>query len=182
MRVWELERAADLLATGDPRIEPGGPMAPFLGPQLSQQAIAQAYEARHDGTSQLSPAVIRAIRVFPVPCLANASVRCGPAQFCAAVRSLLVARLQGTSWPERWFAGLSSEGLIEKYQLVDASYPAPMDPATNQRMVIELGGRIAGDDGPLAPGDPLPERVAVTISQAHWSNVSGLGLGVGFYL
>ena len=67
--------------------------------------------------------------------------------------------------------------------LLDVSYQAPSDPVSGQDMVIELGGRILAQDGsPIPPGGRFPELVTVTVEQAHWVNVSGLKVGVPFYM
>jgi hypothetical protein len=67
--------------------------------------------------------------------------------------------------------------------LLDESYQAPSDSVTGQYMVIELGGRISAEDGsPIPRGGRFPELVTVTVEQAHWANVSGLGVGVPFYM
>jgi hypothetical protein len=109
-------------------------------------------------------------------------VTCEPDRFCDEIRSVLSARLPGTTWPEWHFQGLGREGLIEKYHLLDGAYTAPVDAATKQPMVIELGGEVSGSDAPLNHGDPFPERITVRITHAHWANVAGLGVGVGFYM
>lgn len=72
--------------------------------------------------------------------------------------------------------------LVEKYHLLNAAYVAPGDESTRQSMVIELGGRVSGLDGALEHRSTFPDMVAVEITHAHWSNVSGLGIGVGFYM
>lgn len=182
LKLLELELADEVLDIEDARIAPAGPMLPFLGPQLSEAEIAAAYGARNDGVKELMPRVLRAIRSFSVPPLIGSEITCEPARFCALLRALLEERLPGTTWPERFVAD-PRHGLVEKYHLLDGAFVAPMDEATRQRMVLELGGRVSGLDGrPLDDGEPFTGRITVTIEHAHWANVSGLAVGTGFYM
>jgi hypothetical protein len=181
MTVGELKRVASMLGIEDPHIPPAGPMAPFIGPQLTEREIADAYEVRTDGLDELPAAVLRSIRSFPVGPLVGVAVTCRADDFSARLRDVLVDRLPGTTWPESHFDRPGRRGLVERYQLLDGAYTAPFDAATRQAMVIELGGRVSGADRPLNHGEPFPDRITVTISHAHWCNVSGLGVGVGFY-
>jgi hypothetical protein len=71
LKLWELEQAAEILAVDDPRISPAGPMVPFLGPQLSQREVADAYATRTDGLDELPSITLRSIRAFPVAPLAT---------------------------------------------------------------------------------------------------------------
>jgi hypothetical protein len=179
----ELERAAEILGAEDPRIAPAGEMMNFVGPQLSEELIEQAYARRNDDdTVRLAPRVRRSIRSFPVMALRGVEVRCEPRQFGPRLRDQLTERLPGTSWSKWPFERSPEQGLVEKYHILDGTYPAPMDNATKQSMVIELGGDVEGLDGPLDYGDPFPDQVIVKITHAHWANVSGLAIGVGFYM
>jgi hypothetical protein len=182
VRVQDLQRAAQLLGLEYATVAPAGPMGPFLGPQLSEDELRAAYEARTDGLEQLRPDVLRSIRSFPVSALVGAELECEPDMFGDRLRALLAERLPGTDWPQSWFAGRGRDGLVERYHLLDTAFPAPADAATGQPMVLELGGGVAAVAGTLADGEPFPARVLVTVSHAHWCNVSGLGIGVGFYM
>jgi hypothetical protein len=179
VKLRELARAAAILDIDDPRIAPGGPIAPFVGPQLGERQVAEAYAARVDGVDELPPSVLRSIRSFPVPALAGERLTCERDRFTEALNATLARRLPGIQWPA---PHLPDDGLVEKYHLLDGAYPAPADPATGQAMLIELGGGVAAPDGPLGDGEPLPRTIVVTIDHAHWCNVSGLGVGVGFYM
>lgn len=108
-------------------------------------------------------------------------VECKPEEFDDLVPGLFADRLGISPGP---FVGRRSDGqgLIEKYHILDGAYVAPPDGATGQTMVIELGGTVSGPDGSLEHGSSFPGKIVVTITNAHWSNVSGLGVGVGFYM
>ena len=103
-------------------------------------------------------------------------------------------------------------GLVEKYHILDGGWVAPADAATGQTMVLELGGHVANIDGTPAierriklraddggvrdptPAeraemeprwalqDPFTPVVEVTVRSAHWTNVAGVRVGVGFYM
>jgi len=102
-------------------------------------------------------------------------------------------------------------GLIQKGHILDGHWSAPDDEATRQFMELELGGsvrnisgpshadtlRVRGPDGQMHPAtaeelerfgpasevlDPFTPTVRVTIKSAHWTNLSGLRVGVGFYM
>jgi hypothetical protein len=182
--LWNLERAAEMLFLEDPSIPPGGPMVPHLGRQLTLEEITNAYESRESERVDWTPdlrRVVRSIRSFPISVLRGIRVICSPDEFDGEVPSIFAAHL-GDAGIKSSFKRTSMYSLVQKYHLLDAAYVAPMDEATRQSMVIELGGRVSGMDGPLEHGSTFPDTVAVEITHAHWSNVSGLGIGVGFYM
>jgi hypothetical protein len=182
----------------DPRIAPDGPMAPFLGPQLTEREVSDAHARHVDGLSELSPDVLRCIRSFPVLPLVGVEVQCEADGFGDRITEVLTECLPGTRWRGPGFferveaealrredardEALRRQGIIEKYRVLDAVYPAPMDTATGQTMVIELAGEITGAAGEVDYGTPLPKSITVRVTHAHWANVSGIGAGVGIYL
>jgi hypothetical protein len=179
--VLELEMAAAMLAVEDPRIAPGGPMARYLGEQLTEAEVAGALDEHWGGLVELPPWVRRSIRSFPVVPLRGVRLTCRPDEFESRIRQTLQMCLPGTTWPGCGDRG--TRGLVGKYMLLDGSYQAPSDPVTGQDMVVELGGRISAPDGsPILMGGRFPELVTVTVEQAHWANVSGLKVGVPLYL
>jgi hypothetical protein len=182
--LWNLEQAAKMLYLEETSISPGGPMVPHLGEQLTLDEVTFAYESRQGEPVDWTPdlrLVVRSIRIFPIPALREIRVVCSPDEFDREVPSVFAALL-GEAGAKFSFKRTSWHSLVEKYHLLDAAYVAPMDDATRQFVVIELGGRVSGLDGPLEHGSPFPDTVAVEITHAHWSNVSGLGIGVGFYM
>jgi hypothetical protein len=182
--LWNLKRAVQMLFLEDPSIPPGGPMVPYVGRQLSLEEITYAYESQESERVDWSPdlrLVVRSIRSFPISVLRGIRVICSPDEFDSEVPSIFAAHL-GEAGAKASFKRTSMYSLVEKYHLLDAAYVAPADETTRQSMVIELGGRVSGIDGPLEHGSSFPDTVAVEITCAHWSNVSGLGIGVGFYM
>ena len=186
MQLWDLERAVRMLRIDDPRVLPAGPMVTYVGAQLTLDEITKAYGALKDGLEIADPAVLLSIRSFPVLPLVGVEVVCSPIEFDAQVKVLFSRYLPdlpaspvlgnrvGPIWRR-------PTGLVEKYHLLDGAYVAPPDDATQQTMVIELGGHVSGSEGRLERGAPFPEIVVVTITHAHWANVAGLGIAVGFY-
>lgn len=179
--VLELEMAAAMLGIEDPRIAPGGPMARYLGEQLTEAEVASALYQAWGGLIELPALVQRSIRSFPVVPLRGVRLTCRADEFISRIRQTLQMCLPGTAWPG--YDDRGTQGLVGKYMLLDGSYQAPSDPVTGQDMVIELGGRISAQDGSPVPRDGrFPELVTVTVEQAHWANVSGLKVGVGLYM
>jgi hypothetical protein len=164
-----------------PADRPGRPDDALSRSSALGAEIAEAYAAGTDGLGELAPIVLRSIRSFPVAALAGAELTCEPGQFGARLRRVLIDRLPSTTWPQQYFDQVRRVGLIEKYHLLDGSYVAPPDAATGQPMVLELGGRVAAGDRLSSHGECFPHMITVTITNAHWANVSGLGVGVGFY-
>jgi hypothetical protein len=142
--------------------------------------------------------VLRCIRSFPVLPLVGVELQCEADRFGDRIIEVLTECLPGTTWRRSTFVerveteallredardeALRRQGIIEKYQVLDAVHPAPVDTATGQTMVIELAGNVAGVAGELDYGTPLPKSIRVRVTHAHWANVSGIGAGVGFYL
>lgn len=173
--------AAAMLAIEDPRIAPGGPMARYLGEQLTEAEVAGAVDQHWGGLIELTPVVLRSVRSFPVVPLRGVRLTSRPDEFNSRIIQTLQMCLPGTTWPS--YGDRGTRGLVGKYMLLDGSYEAPSDPVTGQDMVIELGGRIsAQDESPIPLGGRFPELVTVTVEQAHWVNVSGLKVGVPLYL
>ncbi len=173
-----------MLLLEDLSIPPSGPMVPHLGMQLTLEEITNAYESREGEHVDWTPdlrLVVRSIRSFPISVLRGIRVICSPDEFDSEVPSIFAAHL-GEAGAKSSFKRTSMYSLVEKYHLLDAAYVGPMDETTDQSMVIEVGGRVSGPEGPLEHGSSFPHTVAVEITHAHWSNVSGLGIGVGFYM
>lgn len=179
--VPDLEALAAVLALEDPRLAPGGPMACYLGEQLTEAEVVGAFGQHWGGLIELPALVLRSIRCFPVVPLRGVRLTCRPDEFSRRIRRTFQKCLPGITWPS--FGDRGTRGLVGKYMLLDVSYQAPSDPVSGQDMVIELGGRILAQDGsPIPPGGRFPELVTVTVEQAHWVNVSGLKVGVPFYM
>jgi hypothetical protein len=185
VKLWDLERAVEILSIPDPQIPPAGPMVQYAGEQLTLEEITTAYEGRAGERQDWTPAlmnVLRSIRSFPVMSLQGARVTCSPDHFDLQMPALFTQHLPDISWDSRSSINKGAYGLVEKYHLLDGAYVAPADAATHQAMVIELCGQVSGLDGSLEHRQPFPDTVVVTITHAHWSNVSGLGIGAGFYM
>jgi hypothetical protein len=184
MKLLELEWAEARLSIEDPQAPPGGPMVPYLGQQLALEEITRYYEGRQgiplDLTNSLLR-VLRSIRSFPVIPLQGVQVICRPDDFDLQIPSLYAEHLPSVNWFPSFNQKDGFTGLIEKYHLLDVAYVGAFDAATKQTMMLELGGRVSGLDGALEHRQTFPETVVVTITHAHWANVSGLGIGVGFY-
>jgi hypothetical protein len=160
-------------------------MVPYLGHQLTLEEITRFYEGRQGSRINLTPSllrVLRSIRSFPVRPLQGIQVICSPNEFDLQVPSLYAEHLPTFNWDSRLNRKDEFSGLVEKYHLLDVAYVASSDTATNQTMMLELGGVVSALDGPLEFRQPFPETVVVTITHPHWANVSGLGIGVGFYM
>jgi hypothetical protein len=180
--VPDLEALAAVLALeDDPRLAPGGPMACYLGEQLTEAEVVGAFDQHWGGLIELPALVLRSIRCFPVVPLRGVRLTCRPDEFSRRIRRTFQKCLPGITWPS--FGEGGTRGLVGKYMLLDVSYQAPSDPVSGQDMVIELGGRILAQDGSsIPPGGRFPDLVTVTVEQAHWVNVSGLKVGVPFYM
>ncbi len=63
--VLELQMAAAMLAIEDPRIAPGGPIARYLGEQLTESEVANALDQHWSGLVELPVLELRSIRSFP---------------------------------------------------------------------------------------------------------------------
>jgi hypothetical protein len=178
--VYDLKRASDMLGIEDPRIAPGGPMARYVGDQLTESEVLSALNGSWADLLELAPVELRSIRSFPIPSLRGVRLTCRPDEFNSRILQTLRMCLPGTTWPS--YGDRGTRGLVEKYMLLDGSYQAPSDPVTGQDMVIELYGRLLGQDGSSVPRGRFPELISVTIEEAHWANVSGLSVGVPFYM
>jgi len=185
MKLLELEWAEAKLSVADPQVAPGGPMVAYLGKQLTLEEITRFYEGRGGEPIDMTPSlqrVLRSIRSFPVLPLQGVQVVCSPDDFDLEVPSLHANHLPTVVWNSIFNRKDEFSGLVEKYHLLDVAFVAPWDTGTEQTMMLELGGQVSGPDGPLEFHQPIPETVVVTITHAHWANVSGLGIGVGFSL
>jgi hypothetical protein len=174
MNLDALETALQLLDSPDPRIAPGGVMAPHTGPQLTEAEIARAYATYTDGMD-LNPRIRAAVRAFPVPALVGLNISCRVEAFNEALDDALARRLTDTTWRTRG-------GLIEKYWLLDGSYTAPQDSITGQPMELALAGDVLLPGTQREHGQRFGDHIQVRVSAATWTNVSGLGFGVGFYM
>ena len=160
-------------------------MVPYLGGQLTFEEVKRYYEGRQGYPPAWTPSllrIVRSVRSFPVLPLTDVRVVCRPDEFDLQIPSLYAGHLPSVAWGSSFNQRERYSGLVEKYHILDVAYIAARDEATNQNMMLELGGRVSGLDGSLEHGQPFPETVVVTITHAHWANVSGLGVGVGFYM
>lgn len=150
MDVPDLEALAAVLAREDPRLAPGGPMACYLGEQLTEAEVVGAFDQHWGGLIELPALVLRSIRCFPVVPLRGVRLTCRPDEFSRRIRRTFQKYLPGITWPS--YGDRGTRGLVGKYMLLDVSYQAPSDPVSGQDMVIELGGRILAQDGsPIPP-------------------------------
>ena len=125
--------------------------------------------------------IARQIRAFPVPALVGRTFRCSQDDYHAQLDALLTASLPGM----RWETGRMSRGgpeLVKKYGLLDGWYAAGPDPATGQLMVLVLSGHARRPGTEWRPGDDWTSPMEFDILSATWSNVGGLGFGLGFYM
>lgn len=179
MNVWDLERAISLLGAEDVRVPPAGPMAKHVGPQLTPEELADYY--RHYTDCELTPRIAAKIRAFPVPALIGTTFQCTPEDFHAQLDDVLTARLPGTRWETGRMHRYGSE-LLEKYWLLDGCYAASPDGATGQLMVLALSGTVRTPGAEWRPGACWDGEIEVELLTATWSNVGGVGFGLGFYL
>lgn len=180
MRVHDLENAYRVITTEDSRIAPGGPMAAYVGEQLTPDILAQAYLARSDGEDLPPRWLPPVVRSFTVPTLIGLTCELTADGAGRELRAALASALPGV-----WVGGVDSVsslwGPIAKYGVLDTNLFASRDEATGHQMTLEVGGDCIDDDG-----SPLPrvtgDRATVRITRAHWTNVSGLCVGGPFYL
>lgn len=179
MDMYQLQQAVKLLDERYPRVPPAGPIAGFVGPQLSTNEVARAYESHTE--SVLDPRLARSIRAFPVPALVGVTFTCPPTDFHACLDQALATALPGTTWNTDWLRR-RGPGLVEKYGLLDDSYAARPDDATGQLMVLSLFGSALTPGKNWEPGDMWGGLVEIKITTAVWANVAGIGFGVPFYM